>query len=316
MGEWDTDVPEERDVVILGSGPAGLTAALYTARANLKPLMLKGLDAGGQLMLTTEVENYPGFPDAILGPELMEKMEKQAARFDAELLHQEATRVDLSSRPFGVWSGDEEWRARTLIIATGASARWLGIPGEDRLRGRGVSSCATCDGFFFRGQQLVVVGGGDSAMEEAIFLTRFATRVTVIHRRSELRASKIMQDRAFANPKIAFVWNAAVQEVLGDGAVSAVRLRDVKTGEDAEHPTGGVFVAIGHDPNTALFRDQLDTNEAGYVLVQEPTTRTSVDGVFAAGDVVDFVYRQAVTAAGMGCQAAIDAERFLEAEGH
>jgi thioredoxin reductase (NADPH) len=316
MGEWDTDVPEERDVVILGSGPAGLTAALYTARANLKPLMLKGLDAGGQLMLTTEVENYPGFPDAILGPELMEKMEKQAARFDAELLHQEATRVDLSSRPFGVWSGDEEWRARTLIIATGASARWLGIPGEDRLRGRGVSSCATCDGFFFRGQELVVVGGGDSAMEEAIFLTRFATRVTVIHRRSELRASKIMQDRAFANPKIAFVWNAAVQEVLGDGAVSAVRLRDVQTGEGAEHPTGGVFVAIGHDPNTALFRDQLDTNEAGYVLVQEPTTRTSVDGVFAAGDVVDFMYRQAVTAAGMGCQAAIDAERFLEAEGH
>jgi len=309
-------VPEERDVVILGSGPAGLTAALYTARANLKPLVLKGLDAGGQLMLTTEVENYPGFPDAILGPELMEKMEKQAARFDAELLHQEATRVDLSARPFGVWSGDEEWRARTLIISTGASARWLGIPGEDRLRGRGVSSCATCDGFFFRGQELVVVGGGDSAMEEAIFLTRFATRVTVVHRRSELRASKIMQDRAFANPKIEFVWNAAVEEVLGDGAVSAVRLRDVGSGKETERPTGGLFVAIGHDPNTALFRDQLEMNEAGYVVVQEPTTRTSVEGIFAAGDVVDFVYRQAVTAAGMGCQAAIDAERFLEAEGH
>ncbi len=309
-------MPEERDVVILGSGPAGLTAALYTARANLKPLVLKGLDAGGQLMLTTEVENYPGFPDAILGPELMEKMEKQAARFDAELLHQEATRVDLSARPFGVWSGDEEWRARTLIISTGASARWLGIPGEDRLRGRGVSSCATCDGFFFRGQELVVVGGGDSAMEEAIFLTRFATRVTVVHRRSELRASKIMQDRAFANPKIEFVWNAAVEEVLGDGAVSAVRLRDVGSGKETERPTGGLFVAIGHDPNTALFRDQLEMNEAGYVVVQEPTTRTSVEGIFAAGDVVDFVYRQAVTAAGMGCQAAIDAERFLEAEGH
>jgi thioredoxin reductase (NADPH) len=316
MGEWDTDVPEERDVVILGSGPAGLTAALYTARANLKPLMLKGLDAGGQLMLTTEVENYPGFPDAILGPELMEKMEKQAARFDAELLHQEATRVDLSMRPFAVWSGDEEWRARTLIVSTGASARWLGIPGENRLRGRGVSSCATCDGFFFRGQELVVVGGGDSAMEEAIFLTRFATRVTVVHRRSELRASKIMQDRAFANPKIEFVWNSAVQEVLGDGAVSAVRLLDMQSGEETERSTGGMFVAIGHDPNTALFRDQLETNEAGYIVVQEPTTRTSVEGVFAAGDVVDFAYRQAVTAAGMGCKAAIDAERFLEAEGH
>ncbi|MDP9340962.1 MAG: thioredoxin-disulfide reductase [Actinomycetota bacterium] len=309
-------MPEERDVVILGSGPAGLTAALYTARANLRPLVLKGLDAGGQLMLTTEVENYPGFPDAILGPELMEKMEKQAARFDAELLHQEASRVDLSERPFGVWSGDEEWRARTVIIATGASARWLGIPGEDRLRGRGVSSCATCDGFFFRGQELVVAGGGDSAMEEAIFLTRFATKVTVVHRRGELRASKIMQDRAFDNPKIEFVWNSAVQEVLGDGAVSGVRLQDLESGTETEHPTGGVFVAIGHDPNTELFQGQLDTNEAGYILVQEPTTRTSVGGVFAAGDVVDFVYRQAITAAGMGCQAAIDSERFLEAEGH
>src|SRR5438067_1913224 len=253
MGEWKADVPEERDVVILGSGPAGLTAALYTARANLKPLVLKGLDAGGQLMLTTEVENYPGFPDAILGPELMEKMEKQAGRFDAELLHQEASRVDLSSRPFGVWSGDEEWRARTLIISTGATARWLGIPGEDRLRGRGVSSCATCDGFFFRGQELVVVGGGDSAMEEAIFLTRFATRVTVVHRRAELRASKIMQDRAFANEKIEFVWDSAVEEILGNGSVSAVRLRNLKSGDLSDLEAGGVFVAIGHTPNTELF---------------------------------------------------------------
>ena len=308
-------MPEERNVVILGSGPAGLTAALYAARANLQPLVLKGVDAGGQLMLTTEVENYPGFPDAVLGPELMEHMEKQAGRFEAELLHQAASRVDLSERPFGVWSGDEEWRARTLIIATGASARWLGVPGEDRLRGRGVSSCATCDGFFFRGQDLVVVGGGDSAMEEATFLTRFASKVTVVHRRAELRASKIMQERALANPKIEFVWNSTVEEVLGDGSVSGVRLRHVETGAEAQLDAGGVFVAIGHTPNTQLFEGQLDMNQ-GYITVQEPTTRTSVEGAFAAGDVVDFIYRQAVTAAGMGCQAAIDAERFLEAQGH
>ena len=308
-------MPEERNVVILGSGPAGLTAALYAARANLKPLVLKGVDAGGQLMLTTEVENYPGFPDAVLGPELMERMEKQAARFEAELLHQAATRVDLSQRPFGVWSGDEEWRARTLIVATGASARWLGVPGEDRLRGRGVSSCATCDGFFFRGQELVVVGGGDSAIEQATFLTRFSSKVTVVHRRDELRASKIMQDRAFGNDKISFVWNSVVEQVLGDGSVSAVRLRNAETGETSELAAGGLFVAIGHIPNTHLFEGQLEM-EQGYIRVQEPTTRTSVEGAFAAGDVVDFVYRQAVTAAGMGCQAAIDAERFLEAQGH
>jgi thioredoxin reductase (NADPH) len=306
---------EERDVVILGSGPAGLTAALYAARANLKPLVLKGIDAGGQLMLTTEVENYPGFPDAILGPELMEKFEKQAARFDAELLHQEATRVDLSARPFGVWSGDEEWRAQTLIIATGARANMLGLDSERRLLGHGVSTCATCDGFFFRGQELLVVGGGDSAIEEALFLTRFATKVTVVHRRDQLRASKIMQDRAFAHEKIDFLWDSVVDEVLGDGQVAGAKVRNVKTERTQDVPAGGVFVAIGHSPNTALFQDQIEMQN-GYIVVREPTTQTSVEGAFAAGDVVDFIYRQAITAAGMGCQAAIDAERFLEAQGH
>jgi thioredoxin reductase (NADPH) len=309
-------VVEQRDVIILGSGPAGLTAALYSARADLKPLVLKGIDAGGQLMLTTEVENYPGFPDAILGPELMERMEKQAARFEAELLHQEATRVDLSQRPFGVWSGDQEWRARTLIVSTGASARMLGIDSERRLLGHGVSTCATCDGFFFRGQELLVVGGGDSAVEEALFLTRFATKVTLVHRRDALRASKIMQDRAFANDKIDFEWDSVVDEVLGDGQVSGARIRNVKTEETKDVAAGGMFVAIGHTPNTKLFEGQLDMNPQGYITVQEPGTRTSVEGVFAAGDVVDFIYRQAVTAAGMGCEAAIDAEKFLEAEGH
>jgi thioredoxin reductase (NADPH) len=308
-------VPEPRNVVVLGSGPAGLTAALYAARANLEPLVLKGIDAGGQLMLTTEVENYPGFPDGILGPELMEHMEKQAGRFGGELLHQAVTRVDLSEAPFGVWTGDEEWRARTVIIATGASARWLGIPGEEPLRGRGVSSCATCDGFFFRDKPIVVVGGGDSALEEALFLTRFATKVTVVHRRDELRASKIMQDRALGHSKIDFVWNSVVEEVLGDGAVERVRLRNVDTDTRTDLETAAMFVAIGHDPNTELFRDQLTMTPNGYIVVEEPSTRTSVPGVFAAGDVVDFHYRQAITAAGMGCKAAIDAERFLEAGG-
>jgi thioredoxin reductase (NADPH) len=304
---------DERNVVILGSGPAGLTAALYAARADLKPLVLKGIDAGGQLMLTTEVENFPGFPDAVLGPELMERMEKQAGRFEAELLHQEATSVDLSTRPFVVRSGDETWHARTLIVATGASAKMLGLPSERQLLGHGVSTCATCDGFFFRGVELIVVGGGDSALEEALFLTRFATKVTVVHRRDSLRASKIMQDRARANPKIAFVWNSVVEEVLGAGQVQGVRLRNVETDATSDLEAGGLFVAIGHTPNTALFEGQLEMAQ-GYISVREPSTATSVEGLFAAGDVVDFVYRQAITAAGMGCQAAIDAERFLEAE--
>jgi len=312
----DRNVLDERNVIVLGSGPAGYAAALYAARADLEPLVLKGLDAGGQLMLTTDVENYPGFPGAILGPELMDAMEKQAARFGAEMLHQTATRVDLSARPFGVWAGDQEWRAKTLIIATGATAKWLGVPGEDKLRGRGVSACATCDGFFFRDKELVVVGGGDTAMEEATFLTKFASRVTIVHRRDELRASKIMQDRALANPKISVTWDTVVEEILGDGAVGAVRLRNVKTGETTEFRTDGVFVAIGHTPNTSLVEGQLDLTDGGYIPVQEPTTKTSVPGVFAAGDVTDRVYRQAVTAAGQGCKAAMDAERLLEAEGH
>ncbi len=305
---------ETRNVIILGSGPAGYTAALYAARARLRPLVLKGLDAGGQLMLTTEVENYPGFADGIMGPELMEQMEKQAERFEAELLHQSATRVDLSQRPFGVWAGDHEYRAHTVIISTGASAKWLGVPGEDTLRGRGVSSCATCDGFFFRDRKLVVVGGGDTAMEEATFLTKFASTVTIVHRRDEFRASQIMIDRAMNDPKIDVRWNATIEEILGDGAVTGARLRDTATGEEEVVETDGVFVAIGHTPNTTLFEGQLDL-EDGYIPVQEPRTLTSEPGVYAAGDVVDRIYRQAITAAGMGCKAAIDAERFLASHG-
>ena len=307
---------EERDIVILGSGPAGYTAALYAARANLRPLVLKGLEAGGQLMLTTEVENYPGFADGIMGPELMDAMEKQASRFDAEIVAQVVSRVDLSERPFGVWAGDQGWRAKTLILATGASAMWLGVPGEDRLRGRGVSACATCDGFFFRDRELVVVGGGDTAMEEATFLTRFASKVTIVHRRGEFRASKILQERVLSNPKISVIWDSVVDEIVGDGAVRAIRLREVTTNEVRELITDGVFMAIGHRPNTELVRGQLELTETGYVLVQEPTTKTHVPGVFAAGDVTDVIYRQAVTAAGQGCKAAMDAERFLEEQAH
>jgi thioredoxin reductase (NADPH) len=307
---------EQRSVVILGSGPAGYTAALYAARANLKPLVLKGLEAGGQLMLTTDVENYPGFPDGIMGPELMEAMEKQAARFEAEIVAQSATRVDLSERPFRVWAGDQEWLADTVIVATGATAKWLDVPGEERLRGRGVSACATCDGFFFRDRDLVVVGGGDTAMEESTFLTKFANKVSIVHRRDEFRASKIMQDRALSNPKVDVIWDTEVDEVTGDDAVTGVKLRNVRSGDVTHFPTDGVFMAIGHTPNTQLFEGQLELTDKGYIVIEEPTTKTSVPGVFAAGDVTDSIYRQAVTAAGQGCKSAMDAERFLEHEAH
>ncbi len=305
-----------RNVIVIGSGPAGFTAALYAARANLAPLVLKGLEAGGQLMLTTDVENYPGFADGLLGPELMDQMEKQAARFGAEILPVHVTDVDLSERPFVVRAGDQGCRSRTIIVATGATARWLGVPGEEKLRGRGVSACATCDGFFFRDRELVVVGGGDTAMEEATFLTKFANKVTIVHRREEFRASKVMSARALANPKVDVIWNTTVAEVHGDDAVSGVTLNDVRTDESRTFAAEGLFVAIGHDPNTALFRGKLALDDEGYITVAEPRTATSVPGVFAAGDVTDRTYRQAVTAAGQGCKAAIDAERFLEDEAH
>ncbi len=303
---------EHRRLVIIGSGPAGYTAALYASRANLRPLMIEGVEAGGQLMLTTDVENYPGFVDGIMGPELMERFRKQAARFGTDYLPDNATAVDFSQRPFRVTAGDHTIEAHAVIIATGASARMLGVPGERELLGHGVSTCATCDGFFFRNQELAVVGGGDSAIEEAMFLTKFASKVTVIHRRDELRASKILQERAFANDKVDFVWNTIVREIVGDGTVTGVRLADVATGDERELLAQGVFVAIGHDPNTKLFEGQLEMTE-GYIVTPGGTTATSVSGVFAAGDVVDFRYRQAITAAGMGCMASIDAERWLEA---
>ena len=298
-------------VLIIGSGPAGLTAAIYAARADLTPLMIEGMERGGQLMITTDVENYPGFPDGIMGPELMDNMRKQAERFGTRIISSDVTRVDLSQRPFPVWVGEDRYEAETLVISTGASAQWLDIPGETRLRGYGVSACATCDGFFFRDKDLAVIGGGDTAMEEAIFLTKFATKVTIIHRRDEFRASKIMAQRAIDHPKIDVIWDTVADEVLGDDLVSGVRLRNVKTDTTSDLAVDGVFLAIGHVPNTMIFQGQLGLDEAGYITTEDGTTRTSVPGVFAAGDVADSVYRQAVTAAGMGCQAAIDASHLL-----
>jgi thioredoxin reductase (NADPH) len=304
------------NVVILGSGCAGLTAAIYAARANLTPLVVLGVESGGQLSLTTDVENYPGFPEGVQGPELIQKMKDQAARFGARFVSGDVTAADLSRRPFRIDVEAEPVLARTLIVATGASARMLGVPGEDRLLGYGLSTCATCDGYFFKDREVVVVGGGDTAMEEALFLTRFASRVHVVHRRDELRASKIMQERAFGNPKIDFIWNTQVVEILGDREVNGVRLWNHVTDENTEMPIDGVFVAIGHDPNTEIFRGQLPMDAQGYLVLEDPgRSMTEVEGVFAAGDVHDHVYRQAVTAAGAGCRAAMDAERFLERRG-
>ncbi len=306
---------EPRNVIIIGSGPAGFTAALYTARANLSPLLFAGIEWGGQLQTTTEVENYPGFIDGIQGPDLMEVFRKQAERFGAEVVSDNVTKVDFSERPFQVWAGDDLHLAKSIIISTGAEYRKLGITGEVEYSGHGVSYCATCDGFFFRDQEIVVVGGGDTAMEEAIFLTRFGKSVTIVHRRDELRASKIMQQRAFDNPKVDFVWDTVLTEVVGhDGKLTSVKLKDLKTGEESSREAGGLFIAIGHDPATKLFEGQIEMDEAGYVDVMPQSSRTSVEGVFAGGDCVDHVYRQAVTAAGMGCMAAIDAERWLEAQ--
>jgi thioredoxin reductase (NADPH) len=299
-------------LIIVGSGPAGYTAALYAARANLSPLLVEGMQPGGQLTITSEVENYPGFPESILGPELMEKMKRQAERFGTRFVLGDITRVDFSRRPFQLWQDDDLYTADAVVVATGASAKWLGIDSERTYRGKGVSACATCDGFFFRGVEVGVVGGGDTALEEATFLTKYASKVHVIHRRGELRASKIMQEKAQKNSRIAFVWNSVVDEVIGDGkTVTAVRLKSTKDGTTRELPLQGLFMGIGHEPNTALFRGQLEMNSVGYLTVRTPSTATSVPGVFAAGDVADPSYRQAVTAAGSGCTAAIDAERWL-----
>ena len=303
---------EHHRVVIIGSGPAGLTAALYAARANLSPLVIQGAEPGGQLITTTDVENYPGFPDGILGPEMMQKFEAQAARFGAELRWGVVTSVDFSQRPFRMVQDEEKAiTADAVIVSTGASAKYLGLENEKRLLGYGVSACATCDGAFFRDQEVAIVGGGDTAMEEALFLTRFATKVHVLHRRTELRASQIMQDRAFANEKIQFHWNTVVEDVLGDKEVTGLRTRHVETGEVSVLPVGGFFVAIGHQPNTEVFQGQLEMNEVGYILTRPDSTYTNVEGVFACGDAQDHVYRQAVTAAGTGCMASIDAERWL-----
>jgi len=320
-----TQNPPVRNVVVIGSGPAGLTAAIYAARANLAPVVFEGEPSstsdqpGGQLMLTTDIENFPGFVEGLAGPELMGAMRSQAARFGAELVTTKVTRVSLTDRPFRVWatdpsSGEEVLHlARSVIVATGARSLMLGLPSEQRLLSRGVSTCATCDGFFFRGQNIAVVGGGDSALEEAIFLTKFAETVTVVHRRKELRASKIMQDRAFKNPKIRFVWDTLVTEVLGESKVEGLRLRNRVTGEESVLDVTGLFVAIGHAPNTDLFRGQLDMDDAGYLITAPRSTATNIPGIFACGDVQDHTYRQAITAAGSGCMAAIDAERWLEA---
>jgi thioredoxin reductase (NADPH) len=315
-----------RNLVIVGSGPAGLTAAIYSARANLAPLVLEGEPSstsdqpGGQLMLTTEVENYPGFAEGVMGPELMATFRTQAARFGAELVVEKASKVDLSSRPFGIWVGDPDndeptYRASAVIVSTGARSIMLGLEAEHRLMGRGLSTCATCDGFFHRGSSIAVVGGGDSALEEALFLTKFADIVTVIHRRGELRASKIMQERAFKNEKIAFRWDTVVDDLIGDSALEGARLRDVKTGETSVLDLTGMFIAIGHRPNTDLFRGLLDMDDGGYLVTRPDSSYTNIEGVFAAGDVQDHTYRQAITAAGSGCMAAIDAERWLEAQG-
>jgi thioredoxin reductase (NADPH) len=302
-----------RNVIVIGSGPAGLTAALYSARANLKPLLIEGLEAGGQLMLTTLVENWPGFRDGIMGPDLMAEMRTQAERFGAEVIRGHVTAVDLSSHPFTVTTSDTEYTTRSVIIATGASARLLGLPSERGLLGHGVSTCATCDGYFFRGKPIAVVGGGDSAMEEAIFLTRFASKVIVVHRREALRASKIMQDKAFANPKIEFIWDSEIADIrdVERGEVTGIDVRNLKTARITHVPLDGVFIAIGHTPNTALFRGQIELDEAGYIRTHHGS-KTTCPGVFAAGDVQDHVYRQAITAAGSGCMAAIDAERYLD----
>jgi thioredoxin reductase (NADPH) len=305
---------EVRDIIVIGGGPAAYTAALYSARANLNPLVIEGFAWGGQLMITSDVENYPGYPDGVLGPEMMQDLRRQAERFGTEFLTDDVTKVDFSERPFRVWVGDDEYRAEAVVISTGANARQLGLESEKRLQGRGVSYCAVCDAAFFKEKEIVVVGGGDSAMEEATFLAKFASKVTVIHRRESFRASPIMVDRARANDKIEFLLDSVVEEVLGEETVTGVVVRNLKTNERTELPADGFFVAIGHDPNTALFRGQLDMDEAGYIETNGKTTETNVEGVFAAGDVQDHVYRQAVTAAGSGCMAALDAERFLTAQ--
>ncbi len=306
-----------RELIVIGGGPAGYTAALYAARANLSPLVIEGFSWGGQLMLTSDVENYPGYADGILGPEMMADFRRQAERFGTEFVTDDVTRVDFSERPFRIWTEDEEYLARAVIVATGASARWLGLENEQRLQGHGVSACATCDGAFFRDKHIYVVGGGDSALEEALFLTRFGYKVTIVHRRDEFRASQIMVDRARAHEKIEFKTPYVVEDVLGDDSISALLLRDVETGETEKVEAGALFIAIGHDPNTKLFVDQLDHDETGYLVTTPGTTATNIAGVFAAGDVQDHIYRQAVTAAGSGCMAALDAERFLAAdEGH